>query len=124
MSFTVRLPDGTEISSWPRLSVALRELHEAHDPETNPLTQPEANRRTSGRQRMRPLEWWSNERAPREWRSNRRRPPPPASHAHAADGFCAAPAYVRQASCTMGARLLAPSSTTKTLSSPKIWTDG
>ena len=44
LSFKVRLPNGTEISSWPRLTVALRELHDNHAPETNPLTQPEPER--------------------------------------------------------------------------------
>ena len=64
LSFTVHLPNGSEIRSWSRLSVALQQLHKTNTPEANPHTHADddAGRRQSSRKRMRPLEYWANER--------------------------------------------------------------
>ena len=71
LKFVLSLPDGTEISTWPALRKALQETLQGEAREANPLTQDEENCRRGSRKRMRPLEYWANERARAYSHSNR-----------------------------------------------------
>ena len=72
LKFVLTLPDGTQVSTWSGLRKALQETLQAEAREANPLTQDEENCRRGSRKRMRPLEYWSNERARACTPSNRR----------------------------------------------------
>ena len=66
ITFSVRLPTGVEVRSWEQLCRALRELSNAPTPrDMAPATRVEEGVRRGNRKRLRPLEYWSNERESR-----------------------------------------------------------
>ena len=65
VSFTLSLPDGTEIRSWKSLRRWLQDAATAPAPEAkfSACDESASCARRGSRKRMRPLEYWANERA-------------------------------------------------------------
>ena len=63
VSFTLSLPDGTEIRSWKSLGRWLQDVAPAQAPEAKFSACDDSASRRGSRKRMRPLEYWANERA-------------------------------------------------------------